>query len=201
MTIRSENVPQYIGRTLFDDGGNPVGVIGALFLDDVTGQPAWLTVNTGDAGSAESLVPVAGAGATDAGLAVPVSTETIRNAPRVDLEQGPLSSAEEADLYRYYGIQYTDPSSDPVIGTAPDLTDPSQSNIGRTDLIQHDADFDDSDATGMSAGPATEPTTEPSTEPATEPATEPTTGAGTGAEAAAPGTRTRLRRWTAPKQP
>ena len=181
MTIRSESISEYIGRTLSDDTGNPVGVIGALFLDDVTGQPAWLTVNTGDAGSAESLVPVAGASATDAGLAVPVSAETIRNAPRIDLDQGPLSTAEEADLYRYYGIQYTDPSSDPVIGTAPDLTDPSQSNVGRTDLIQHDADFDDSDATGMSAGP--------------------TTDAGTGPEAAAPGTRTRLRRWAAPKQP
>ena len=33
----------------------------------------------------------------------------------------------------------------------PDL-DP-ESNIGRTDLIQRDADFDDNDATGMSAGP------------------------------------------------
>jgi hypothetical protein len=176
VTIRSESIQQYIGQSLFDDSGTKIGKIGALFLDDVTGQPAWVTVATGFFGTNESFVPVAGATARDEGLAVPLSRDQIKGAPNVDLEHGRLSAEQEATLYTYYGMRYTPASTDPVIDPGPDLGEPGQSNIGRTDLIQRDADYDDSDTTGMSAGPTNRRGT------ATDPDADP--------EA-----RTRLRRW------
>jgi uncharacterized protein (TIGR02271 family) len=72
-----------------------------------------------------------------------------RDAPNVDVDQGHLSTDEEQTLYSHYGLQYSqDTGNSQVSGNSQD-----ESNIGRTDLVQHDADYDDNDATGMSAGP------------------------------------------------
>jgi len=107
VTITAQSVQQYIGKTLFDDSGNKIGKIGTIFLDDVTGEPEWVTVSTGFFGTNESFVPVSGASARDDGLSVPHSKDKIKNAPNVDIDQGHLSTDEEAELYRYYGLEYS----------------------------------------------------------------------------------------------
>jgi hypothetical protein len=172
VTINTETIQQYIGKTLFDDDGNKIGKIGAVFLDDATSRPEWVTVATGFFGTNESFVPVAGASAHDDGLSVPFSKDTVKDAPNVDVDQGHLSNDEEETLYRHYGLQY---SQDP--GNAQD-----ESNVGRTDLVQHDADYDDDDATGMSAGPTNRRGTQ-----IDDRSDDDATTADTG--------RTRLRRW------
>jgi uncharacterized protein (TIGR02271 family) len=106
VSITTESIQQYIGKTLFDDGGHKIGKIGAVFLDDITGNPEWVTVSTGFFGTNESFVPAADASARDDGLTVPYSKDRIKAAPNVDVEQGHLSTDEEASLYRYYGLHY-----------------------------------------------------------------------------------------------
>jgi uncharacterized protein (TIGR02271 family) len=195
VTITVETIQQYIGKNLFDDGGNKIGKIGAVFLDDATGQPEWLTVSTGFFGTNESFVPVADASTRDDGLTVPYSKDKVKDAPNVDVDRGHLSSDEEAHLYRYYGLEYSTSASDTNLpagsagtgrsrsesdrsetgtsaspayattertvdggdGTAYDdtsTTDADRSNVGRTDLIQQDEDYDGDPSTGMSAGPS-----------------------------------------------
>ena len=37
----------YIGRNAVDPQGNKIGSVGQVYLNDETGQPDWITVNTG----------------------------------------------------------------------------------------------------------------------------------------------------------
>jgi len=94
------------GRTLVTSSGDKVGTIGQIFLDDETGQPEWVTVNTGLFGTKESFVPLQDAEYADQGLSVPYDKSRIKDAPNIDVEAGHLSREEEAQLYDYYGLSY-----------------------------------------------------------------------------------------------
>lgn len=89
-----------------------VGRIGQIYLDDQTGKPEWATVNTGFFGTSESFVPLTDAHRADKGLAVPYTKSQIKDAPNVDPESGHLSEDQEAQLYRHYGLQYSEGRSD-----------------------------------------------------------------------------------------
>ena len=43
--------------TVFDRDGDKIGGVGEVYLDDTTGEPAWVTVNTGLFGLKETFVP------------------------------------------------------------------------------------------------------------------------------------------------
>ena len=47
-----------IGGTVHDSNGDKVGKVGQVYLDDATGQPNWVTVNTGLFGGNETFVPL-----------------------------------------------------------------------------------------------------------------------------------------------
>ena len=94
------------GCEVFDPAGQRVGIVGQLFLDDATEQPAWITVQTGLFGTNESFVPLDGAAFDGDTLTVSVLKETVRQAPRVTLEQGDLLLEQEHALYLYYGLEY-----------------------------------------------------------------------------------------------
>ena len=68
------------------------------------------TVQTGLFGTKESFVPQADL--TDDGLSVPYTKDQVKDAPTVDVEQGHLSQDEEAELYRHYGLDYSERRSD-----------------------------------------------------------------------------------------
>lgn len=105
------DVRELIGSDLHASD-DKVGRIGQIFLDDQTGKPEWATVNTGFFGTSESFVPLADAHRADGGLAVPYSKSQIKDAPNVDPESGHLSEDQEAELYRHYGLQYSEARSD-----------------------------------------------------------------------------------------
>jgi uncharacterized protein (TIGR02271 family) len=157
VTITAQSIQQYIGKTLYDDEGNKVGKIGAVFLDDVSGSPEWVTVSTGFFGTNESFVPVSGASARDDGLSVPHGKDKIKNAPNVDVEQGHLSSEEEASLYRYYGLDYEGTNS-PGRGDAQSYSGPrtdeqttGYATTGRGETRSDVDDADDAERTRQSA--------------------------------------------------
>jgi uncharacterized protein (TIGR02271 family) len=89
---------------VFTDRGEKVGSVGEVYLDDSTGEPAWVTVHTGLFGSRESLVPLRGATVEDDRLVVAVPKDLIRHAPSVERD-GHLSPEDEAALYRHYDLQ------------------------------------------------------------------------------------------------
>ena len=112
MSIDQSNIDTVIGRPVHGSDGQKIGQIGQIYLDDATGKPEWATVQTGLFGTKESFVPIVDAQLTDDGLKVPYDKDAVKDAPQVDAEQGHLSQSEEAELYRHYGMEYSQDRSD-----------------------------------------------------------------------------------------
>jgi uncharacterized protein (TIGR02271 family) len=101
----SENQIDDVQRaTVYDRSGDKIGKAGQVYLDDATGQPSWVTVNTGLFGTSESFVPLEGASfdGTDR-VDVAYEKSQVKDAPRVAAD-GHLEVSEEEELYRYYGL-------------------------------------------------------------------------------------------------
>ena len=92
------------GGQVVDSDGDKIGKVGQVFLDDQTGEPAWVTVKTGMFGGAESFVPLAQGTMHGEDVHVPYDKAKVKDAPRVEDSDGHLSRSEEDDLYRYYEI-------------------------------------------------------------------------------------------------
>lgn len=92
------------GCEVYDPAGHRMGIVGQLFVEDDTEQPAWITVQTGLFGTNESFVPLAGAAFDGDTLTVAVDREAVRLAPRVLLDQGDLPPGQERALYLHYGL-------------------------------------------------------------------------------------------------
>ena len=101
--INADQVQQLIGKDVVDATGSKVGTAGQVYLDDTTGQPAWVTVKTGLFGPSESFAPLSEASTQGGQLRVPYAKDQIKDAPRVD-DDGHLSPEQENELYRYYGL-------------------------------------------------------------------------------------------------
>lgn len=101
--ITQDSIDTIRGATVYDNDGDKIGKVGEVYLDDSTGQPAWMTVTTGLFGTAQSFVPLQEASLSGEDVRVPYTKATIKDAPRVDAD-GHLDVAEEDALYDYYGV-------------------------------------------------------------------------------------------------
>ena len=109
------------GGNVIDNDGERVGTIEDVYLDEETDQPEWVAVKTGLFGTRLSFVPLAEASQEGGDVRVPYDKDMIKGAPNVEPD-GQLSQGEEAELYRYYGLSYSEASSDtrlPECGRAP----------------------------------------------------------------------------------
>jgi uncharacterized protein (TIGR02271 family) len=102
--ITTQDVNRIIGTNAVDNDGSKLGKVSQVYLDDQTGRPEWATVKTGMFGTQETFVPLAQAEITGDSLRVPYDKSRVKDAPRVEAEQGHLSPEEESELYRYYGV-------------------------------------------------------------------------------------------------
>ncbi len=102
---------QFVGSTAYDNSGAKIGSVGQLFLDDQTGRPEFVTVNTGLFGTSESFVPVTDATLDGDRLTVPFSKDQVKDAPNVDVDAGHLDQDEERRLYDHYGMPYSEAAS------------------------------------------------------------------------------------------
>lgn len=114
--ITTEQAGSIMGRTMVGQDGDRIGKVGQVFLDDETGKPEWATVSTGLFGTRESFVPLAQAQLGDDSLQVPYTQDVVKDAPSVDADAS-LSQEEEAALYSYYGLGYSERSSDSGLPT------------------------------------------------------------------------------------
>jgi uncharacterized protein (TIGR02271 family) len=92
---------QYIGRNAVDPQGNKIGSIGQVYLDDNTGQPDWITVNTGLFGIKENFAPLAGSSFNGDDLVLPFDKTVVKDAPDV-ADASHLDADEQQSLYAYY---------------------------------------------------------------------------------------------------
>ena len=100
------------GHDVVDPSGDKIGEIADIYLDEQTDQPEWLAVRTGLFGRRVSFVPLAEAQPSGDYVAVPYTKAQVKDAPHADPDEGLLSEDEEARLYEYYGLPYSDIRSD-----------------------------------------------------------------------------------------
>ena len=111
MTATQEQLENFIGRTLQDSDGEKIGKINDIYLDDATGEPEWIAVNTGLFGSKVSFVPMQNLSFSGDDLCIPIPQKLIKDAPNCEAD-GSLSQEEEAELYAHYGINYSENKSE-----------------------------------------------------------------------------------------
>lgn len=92
------------GTTVFGSDGEKIGRAGQAYVDDQSGQPEWVTVNTGLFGTKETFVPLREAQLTADGLTVPFTKDHVKDAPNVDPENGHLDESEEQRLFQHYEV-------------------------------------------------------------------------------------------------
>src|SRR5215204_650279 len=105
MPIIKDQLDNLIGSPgdVIGRGGEKIGGIGEIYLDDVTGEPEWVSVNTGLFGVSESFVPLQTARIEGNDIQVDYDKELVKDAPRVSTD-GHLTPEEEQRLYDYYGL-------------------------------------------------------------------------------------------------
>jgi uncharacterized protein (TIGR02271 family) len=106
-----DTVQRWQGRTMVDPAGDKLGTIDAIYLDDETGQPEWATVTSGLFSATTAFVPLAQAHDIGDSVQVPYDKQQVKNAPSMEAG-GQLSQDEEAELYRHYGLDYSQHRSD-----------------------------------------------------------------------------------------
>jgi uncharacterized protein (TIGR02271 family) len=104
--ISRDSVQTLIGGTAYSTDGDKIGSIGQVYLDNSSGEPAWVTVKTGLFGTNESFVPLEQAELTQDGVRVPYDKDRVKGAPNIETDRE-LSEQEEDQLYSYYGLSGT----------------------------------------------------------------------------------------------
>lgn len=99
----NETIETLRNSTVFGTDGEKIGKVGELYLDAQTGEPTFVTVNTGFFGTNESFIPVDKARYAGEEIHVPYTKEFVKDAPSI-AEDGELSPAEEQRLYEYYSL-------------------------------------------------------------------------------------------------
>jgi PRC-barrel domain/Domain of unknown function (DUF2382) len=93
------------GRVMVDRDSNKIGEVVDIYLDNETDRPEWAVVRTGLFGLRSSFVPLAEVREVGDELQVPHQRLQVKQAPTIEPD-GQLSAAEEAELYRHYGLDY-----------------------------------------------------------------------------------------------
>ncbi len=86
-------------------GGDKLGKVEEIYLDNETSKPEWAAVKTGLFGGHVSLVPMSAADWDGSELTVPFSKDLVKGAPNHDPGRE-LSAEDEVALFSYYGIPY-----------------------------------------------------------------------------------------------
>ena len=128
-----DTVQSWQGRTMVDPAGDKLGTIDAIYLDDETGQPEWATVTRGLFSAKAALVPLAQAQDMGDSVQVPYDKQQVTDAPSMEAD-GSLSQDEEAQLYRHYGLDYSEHRSDSGLAAGTDRdadADTDHGTVGR----------------------------------------------------------------------
>src|SRR5437764_9460035 len=97
----SQDPPDYGHRAAVDAEGNRIGKISKVYLDDQTGQPQWVLVETGLFGTRQSFAPIHGSRLDGELVVLAVSKDQIKGAPNIDPDAD-ISESEQEALRQYY---------------------------------------------------------------------------------------------------
>jgi hypothetical protein len=108
MTITTQQARDLLSGSpiVYSANGERIGKLGQIYVDDQTGEPSWVTIDTGLFGLKTSFAPLDGARIDSDGLHLRYDEELVKDAPRIDPD-GTLTPAEEERLYLHYGLAET----------------------------------------------------------------------------------------------
>jgi uncharacterized protein (TIGR02271 family) len=118
-TLQKDELLQRRGAELLDRDGDKIGTIDEIYLDAETDAPEWALVSTGMFGTKSTFVPLRDASQQGDALQVPYEKSQVKDAPKMEPD-GQLSQSEEAELYRHYGLEYSEAGSGSGLGTGRD---------------------------------------------------------------------------------
>ena len=104
MTDVSE-VLEWHGRTVVATDGDKLGKIEQIYFDQETNRPEWALIDTGMFAGKSSFMPLQGATSDGEQVTAPYSKDQVKDAPKIKPTRT-ISQAEEAELYRHYGVEY-----------------------------------------------------------------------------------------------
>jgi hypothetical protein len=97
----SQDRPDYVHRAAVDTEGNRIGTISKVYLDDQTGQPRWVLVETGLFGTRQSFAPIHGSRLDGELVVLAVSKDQVKDAPNINPDTN-ISESEQDALRQYY---------------------------------------------------------------------------------------------------
>lgn len=86
-----------------DQAGEKVGSLDKVYLDNVTGDPAWVLVRAGRFVGRRVFCPLANAEVVGSQIRVPYPVEMVKDAPEIPAGEQ-LTEDEEEQLYDYYAV-------------------------------------------------------------------------------------------------
>ena len=101
--ISREDLPHLLGAVVRDASCRQIGTVGRVHPDDGTDRPTWVAVAIGLYGTTQCLAPLQDARWQGRIVTLAHDRRQITAAPRVAAD-GRLSSRDEIELYRHYGI-------------------------------------------------------------------------------------------------
>lgn len=88
---------------IVDQAGEKVGPLDKVYLDNASGDPAWVSVRAGWFGGRRVFCPLANADVVGSQIRVPYPVEMIKDAPEIHADEH-LSEDEEEQLYDFYAV-------------------------------------------------------------------------------------------------
>ncbi len=107
--VELDNIRDWRGQEVVDGDGEKIGKLEDIYFDIDSDEPHFARVSTGLFGRRLTFIPLMDAVAGRDSLQVAFEKDRVKDAPTIDPD-GELSDQEEADLYRFYGLDYA-PSS------------------------------------------------------------------------------------------
>jgi hypothetical protein len=101
MTSPQDAQQQYLRHVAVDAEGNRIGKITKVYLDDQTGQPLWVLVETGLFGTRQSFAPIYESRVDGELIVLAVSKDQVKDAPNID-QDAHLSESEQDALRQHY---------------------------------------------------------------------------------------------------
>ena len=102
----AENIRDWRGHKVVDEGGAKIGELEAVYVDTTTDQPLFATVKTGIPGRSRLVfVPLSDATVAPDHLRVHVAKKLAKAAPAIDTD-GELPAEAEPEVFAHYGLPY-----------------------------------------------------------------------------------------------
>ncbi|MGX6606110.1 DUF2382 domain-containing protein [Micromonosporaceae bacterium Da 78-11] len=109
--ITQNDIARLADADVYGTDGDKIGSVGQVYLDSQSGEPEWVSVKTGLFGTKETFVPLQRASVADDRVTVAYDKSQVKDAPQIDAD-GPLSYADEDQLYKHYGLTANNSYSD-----------------------------------------------------------------------------------------